>query len=86
MIRLLERAASASPDQVAVVSGSGSVTYGELLADARRVAISLVTHGVSRFAILEPDAAWILRLLCGAALVGAEPCQYQPDTAAAEFA
>jgi acyl-coenzyme A synthetase/AMP-(fatty) acid ligase len=28
----------------------------------------------------------VLRLLAGAALAGAEPCQYQPDTDAAEFA
>ena len=26
---------------------------------------------------------WVIRLLAGAALAGAEPCQYQPDTDAA---
>ncbi len=85
MIRLLERAAAASPNHAAVVTNSGSMSYGELLADARRVAAALTARGIDRFAILEPDAAWILRLLAGAALVGAEPCQYQPDTSVEEF-
>jgi acyl-coenzyme A synthetase/AMP-(fatty) acid ligase len=35
---------------------------------------------------VEPDAAWVIRLLAGSALAGAEACQYQPDTDAAEFA
>jgi acyl-coenzyme A synthetase/AMP-(fatty) acid ligase len=86
MIRLLERAADASPDQVAVVTAEGTSTYGELLEDARRIARALVDRGISRFAIVEPDAGWILRLLAGAALVGVEPCQYQADAAPAEFA
>ena len=38
---------------------------------------------MTRFAVAEPDAAWVMRLLAGAALAGAEPCQYQPDTDAA---
>jgi acyl-coenzyme A synthetase/AMP-(fatty) acid ligase len=29
--------------------------------------------------MLEPDAAWVIRLLAGAALAGSEPCQYQGD-------
>ena len=41
---------------------------------------------MTRFAVAEPDAAWVLRLLAGAALAGAEPCQYQPDTDAAVLA
>jgi acyl-coenzyme A synthetase/AMP-(fatty) acid ligase len=86
MIRLLERAADASPDQVAVVTAEGSSTYGELLEDARRIARALTDRGIARFAVVEPDAAWILRLLAGAALAGVEPCQYQADTAPAEFA
>jgi acyl-CoA synthetase (AMP-forming)/AMP-acid ligase II len=86
MIRLLERAAAASPDQVAVVTPEGTSTYAELLDDARRVARSLADRGITRFAIVEPDAGWILRLLAGAALAGVESCQYQADTAPSEFA
>ena len=86
MILLLEAAASSSPDREAVVTREGAATYAELLDDARRVATALRRRGIARFAVVEPDAAWVLRLLAGAALAGAEPCQYQPDTDAAEFA
>jgi acyl-CoA synthetase (AMP-forming)/AMP-acid ligase II len=80
MIALLAAAAAVDARQVAVVTPEGVSTYGELLDDARRVATGLRAHGVQRFAVAEPDAAWVLRLLAGAALAGAEPCQYQPDT------
>src|SRR5580704_6258497 len=80
MILLLEAAASSSPDREAVVTSQGSSTYGELIEDARRVATALRRRGITRFAVVEPDAAWVIRLLAGAALAGAEPCQYQPDT------
>jgi acyl-CoA synthetase (AMP-forming)/AMP-acid ligase II len=86
MILLLEAAASSSPDREAVVSSEGSSTYGELLEDARRIATALRRRDITRFAVVEPDAAWVLRVLAGAALAGAEPCQYQPDTDASEFA
>jgi len=86
MILLLEAAAASSPDREAVVTSQGSSTYGELLEDARRVATALRRRGITSFAVVEPDAAWVLRLLAGAALAGAEPCQYQPDTDATEFA
>ena len=86
MILLLEAAASSSPDREAVVTSEATSTYGELLEDARRIATALRRLGITRFAIVEPDAGWVLRLLAGAALAGAEPCQYQPDTDAAEFA
>jgi acyl-CoA synthetase (AMP-forming)/AMP-acid ligase II len=86
MILLLERAASSSPDREAVVTSGGSATYRELLEDARRVATALRRQGITRFAVVEADAGWVLRLLAGAALAGAEPCQYQPDTDATEFA
>src|SRR5580700_2972143 len=86
MILLLEAAAASSPDREAVVTSQGSSTYGELLEDARRVATALRRRGITRFAVVEPDAAWVLRLLAGAALAGAEPCHYQPDTDATEFA
>jgi acyl-CoA synthetase (AMP-forming)/AMP-acid ligase II len=86
MILLLEAAASSSPDREAVVTSEATSTYGELLEDARRVATALRHQGITRFAVVEHDAGWVLRLLAGAALAGAEPCQYQPDTDATEFA
>jgi len=86
MIRLLEAAAAASPDQVAVVTPEASSTYATLLDGARRVAAQLDQRTITRFAIVEPDAGTVITLLAGAALVGVEPCQYQPDTDPSEFA
>lgn len=86
MILLLEAAAASSPEREAVVTREGSATYAQLLDDARRVATALRRRDITRFAIVEPDAGWVLRLLAGAALAGVEPCQYQPDTDPAEFA
>lgn len=85
MISLLERAALAAPRQAAVVTPEGSVSYGELFEESRRVGATLRRRGITRFAVIEPDAAWVIRLLAGAALVEAEPCQYQPDIAPSEF-
>ncbi|WP_377320853.1 class I adenylate-forming enzyme family protein [Pimelobacter simplex] len=86
MIGLLEKAAAERPGQVAVVTPEATLTYGDLLDGARRVAGALAERGIERFAVLEPDAGWVLRLLAGAAAVGSEPCQYQPDLDAAQFA
>jgi acyl-CoA synthetase (AMP-forming)/AMP-acid ligase II len=80
MIALLEAAAADAAERTAVITPEGAPSYGELLDDARRVAAGLRRRGLTRFAVAEPDAAWVLRLLAGAALAGAEPCQYQPDT------
>lgn len=85
MILLLERAAAASPDQTAVITPEGSSSYGELLEDAHRVAAALRHRGITRFALVEPDVGWVIRILAGAALVGAEPCQYQADSAVADL-
>lgn len=85
MIELLERAAAEEPSSPAVVTHRGSWTYAEVHAAARNVAAALVDRGITRFAVVEEDAARLVPLLAGAALAGAEPCQYQPDTDAAEF-
>jgi acyl-CoA synthetase (AMP-forming)/AMP-acid ligase II len=86
MILLLERAAAHAPDHPAVVTHEATTTYAELRTAARRVAGGLVAAEITRFAIVEPDAARVLQLLAGAALVGSEPCQYQADIAPDEFA
>jgi acyl-CoA synthetase (AMP-forming)/AMP-acid ligase II len=83
MIALLEAAAADAAERTAVITPEGAPSYGDLLDDARRVAAGLQRRGLTRFAVAEPDAAWVLRILAGAALAGAEPCQYQPDTDAA---
>jgi acyl-CoA synthetase (AMP-forming)/AMP-acid ligase II len=85
MIELLERAAGAAPERTAVVTPEGSASYGDLRDKATRIAAGLQGRGITRFAVVEPDTAWVLRLLGGAALAGAEPCQYEPDISAAEL-
>ena len=80
MISLLEAAVVDAADRTAVVTPESSPSYAELLDHSRRVAASLRRRGTTRFAVAEPDVAWVTRLLAGAALAGAEPCQYQPDT------
>jgi acyl-CoA synthetase (AMP-forming)/AMP-acid ligase II len=86
MIELLERAAAAAPSDLAVITPERSATYGELVADARRIAEALASSELTRMAIVERDAAWVIALLAGAALAGAEACQYQADIAPGEFA
>ena len=86
MIGLLERAAAARPEQVAVVTPEVTLTYAALRDGALRVGAGLRARGIERFAVLEPDAAWVLRLLGCAAAGGSEPCQYQPALDAAQFA
>jgi acyl-CoA synthetase (AMP-forming)/AMP-acid ligase II len=86
MIELLERAAGAAPSHPAVLTPERSATYGELLGDARRIAQALTTRKLTRIAIVERDAALVIALLAGAALAGAETCQYQADIAPGEFA
>lgn len=85
MIRLLEAAAAAGSDRTAVVTTEADCTYADVLAAAERMAAGLVEERITRFAVVEPDAARLLPLLAGAAWAGAEPCQYQPDTSAQEF-
>lgn len=85
MILLLDAAARRAPERAAVVTPEGTQTYGDLFDAACRVAGALGRRHITRFAIAEPDAACVVALLAGAALADAEPCQYQPDTDAAEL-
>ncbi len=86
MIRLLELAAAAAPDSIAVVTDEASLTWAELVGRAREVAGSLAERGIARFATVEHDAGVVMALLAGAALAGAEPCQFQPDIDPVELA
>lgn len=75
MIELLRRADPARP---AIVTDDGTVTYRELAARAAAVAAALAQREITRFAVLDHDAATVAALLAGAALAGAEACQYPP--------
>ena len=86
MIEPIARAAAAEPGRAAVVTDEYAVTYGELLARAEAVAAGLTARGITRFAVLDHDAATALALLGGASLAGAEACLYPPTDDAAEIA
>lgn len=75
MIELLRRA---EPSRPAVVTDDRTATYGELVTNAEAVAAGLLRRRISRFGILEHDAPTVVALLSGAALAGAEACQYPP--------
>jgi acyl-CoA synthetase (AMP-forming)/AMP-acid ligase II len=75
LIELLRRADPARP---AIVTDDGTVTYRELAARAAAVAAALAQREITRFAVLDHDAATVAALLAGAALAGAEACQYPP--------
>jgi acyl-CoA synthetase (AMP-forming)/AMP-acid ligase II len=83
LIELLRRA---DPARTAIVANGGSTTYGELVGRALSAAAALTERGVSRFAVLDHDAATVAALLAGASLAGAEACQYPPADDPAEVA
>jgi acyl-CoA synthetase (AMP-forming)/AMP-acid ligase II len=83
VIELLRRA---DPQRSAVVTDEVSVTYRTLTARAEATAVGLRESGIDRFAILDHDAATVVALLAGAALAGAEACQYPPTDDPAEVA
>jgi acyl-CoA synthetase (AMP-forming)/AMP-acid ligase II len=78
LIELLRRAALADPDRAAVVTGDGTRSYGDLLAQAEAIASGLRARAIERFAIVDHDAGTVVALLAGASLAGAEACQYPP--------
>jgi acyl-CoA synthetase (AMP-forming)/AMP-acid ligase II len=86
LIELLQRAADAEADRPAVVTDEYALPYSDLLSRARSVAAGLSAAGISRFAVLDHDAATVTALLAGASLAGAEACQYPPTDDAAEIA
>lgn len=67
---LLEMAADAMPDRVAVVSGDDSLTYAELMAAARGAAALAIESGASRLAFLDVNGLAAPVALFGAALAG----------------
>ncbi|SNS08435.1 Acyl-CoA synthetase (AMP-forming)/AMP-acid ligase II [Sphingomonas laterariae] len=67
---LLEMAADAMPDRIAITSGDESLTYGDLLVAARGAAALAIEHGASRLAYLDVNGLAAPVALFGAALAG----------------
>jgi len=78
LIELLRRTATQDADRPAIVLDEYTRSYGELVRAAESVAGDLTARGIRRFATVEHDAATAVALFAGAALAGAEACQYPP--------
>ena len=74
MIGLVERSAQRVPDHLAVVGESRSLTYAQLLGEARTVATNLRSSNAERVAVAEDDPVRSLILLVGCAYAGIEVC------------
>jgi acyl-CoA synthetase (AMP-forming)/AMP-acid ligase II len=67
---LLERAAGAVPDRVAVGSLRSGVTYADLLDQARRIACVITESGAERVIVVAQNSPLMPALLYGAAFAG----------------
>lgn len=79
---LLDRAAGARPDQVALRVDAGAITYGELAAASRAQAVRLSRRGVGRgerVALLLPNGAPAVASLFAASRLGAIFAPLHPD-------
>jgi acyl-CoA synthetase (AMP-forming)/AMP-acid ligase II len=85
VITLVRRASARAAHHPAVVDDDRTTSYGQLVDQAESVAAYLRAHGIERFGILDYDAAHLIALLAGAALVGAEPCMFPPIETAEAF-
>lgn len=84
MIELLRRAALVDDPRPAVVTNDRELSYPQVVADSHAVAAALVARGITRFGIVDEDAANVVALLGGASLVGVETCVYPPVETAAD--
>ena len=84
MIELLRRAALVDDPRPAVITNDGELDYPQLVADAHAIAVALRAKGITRFGIVDEDAANIVALLGGASLAGVETCVYPPAETADE--
>ena len=78
MIELLRRVATEDPGRAAIVTHERTVGYAELLASAERAAEAIRREGVTRFAVVDHEAAPVAALLAAGAATGAQVCLYPP--------
>lgn len=74
MIHLVQRSAERDPAHLAVVGESRSLTYGQLLGEARRIGARLRSLEPARVAVAEDDPVTSLLVLLGCAYAGIEVC------------
>ncbi len=72
LISLLRSGASADPSQPLVTGPDGSVSYGDALERAERIAAGLAERGIDRFGIASRRPSDVIQLLCASSAIGAE--------------
>jgi acyl-CoA synthetase (AMP-forming)/AMP-acid ligase II len=77
---LIELFRRADPTHAAIVTDEQVISYGELTIAAETIAAALSDRGITRVAVVDHDAGSVAALLAAASLVGAEACQYPPDS------
>jgi acyl-CoA synthetase (AMP-forming)/AMP-acid ligase II len=78
LIELLRRVAGEDPGRAAIVTHERTIGYGELLAAAERAAAAIRCDRVTRFAVVDHEAAPVVALLAAAFATGAQACLYPP--------
>ncbi|MCP4330746.1 MAG: acyl--CoA ligase [Alphaproteobacteria bacterium] len=82
LIEALEHHALETPDRVAFNFEDGTLTYGELLADARRIAKNLFVRGVDRggrCALVLDSGPELIRYIVAIQMLGAAPVVVNPE-------
>jgi acyl-CoA synthetase (AMP-forming)/AMP-acid ligase II len=75
---ILDRRARDTPDALAFAMGDQTLRYGELRADAERIAAGLGVGRGERVAIVMPAGLELVRLFFALQRVGAVPCIFNP--------
>ncbi|HEY2214731.1 MAG TPA: class I adenylate-forming enzyme family protein [Acidimicrobiales bacterium] len=78
MIDLIRGASRANPDAPAIVSSGGTVSYGQLLAQAEDIARGLHSRGITRAACVVTHPPTLVAVMAAASAVGCETCAYAP--------
>lgn len=76
LIELLRRAASAAPEQPAIISAGATRSYGTWLWQSENVARGLIDRRIERFGCAVDDPADTLVMLAGSSAAGSEACVY----------
>jgi acyl-CoA synthetase (AMP-forming)/AMP-acid ligase II len=79
LIELLQRAVGAHGASTAVITDDATFTFADLLRLSTAMASGLSQRDISRFAVIDPDAATAIVAFAASSAVGAEVCQYPAD-------
>lgn len=78
---VLDAAAAADPDRIAVIVDGRSISYGELMAEVRQCADGLLAHGVTagqRVAVVDTGSPLSIATMLAAARIGAAAALMNP--------